>query len=399
MRTVRWIAQILLMLSAVVVPVAFWLLPDGMGTTGTVADIGRLTWGVLGTALSLGGILGWFNWSLVRLDRRMRLVSEMNIKINRAILLNEDMDLIFDLVLDHIFQIFRNVRFGSILVVDDQGWLSFTAHRGFDAEYVRNFHLKLEDCFLYHQTEGKLDRTCLISARTLRYRVAAFQPDTWQYRSVISAPLYRDGKLFGLLNLDSAQRNLFRPADVLLVDQFRAQIEVCLVARARYEASLQRHHIDALTGLSTRRLFEDLFQLSIERANRYGENFVLALFDADGLKRINDRHGHLAGDQYLLAMADTLRGNHRKSDILGRFGGDEFIALYHGSSINAMRHNLHNLVEASRATPLDIGGEKMRVSFSFGLAQYPGDGTDLEGLIRVADRELYAMKAAHRPQA
>jgi diguanylate cyclase (GGDEF)-like protein len=202
-----------------------------------------------------------------------------------------------------------------------------------------------------------------------------------------------------MINLDSARRNLFTAADVRLVEQFRTQIEVSLMARARYEASLQRFNIDALTGLSTRGLFEDLFMLSVERANRYGEAFVLALFDADGLKRINDRLGHLAGDQYLLAMAGILRLAHRKSDILGRFGGDEFIAVYHDTSAAAMHMHLLDLLGECRERPVDIGGEKVPVLFSFGLASYPENGRSLKELIAAADGRLYGMKAEHRGQA
>jgi diguanylate cyclase (GGDEF)-like protein len=355
--------------------------------------------GIAGSLASMALVVGLFHWRLRTAARRLRQMGEMNARINQAILLNENLGPIFDLVLDYVFRIFTNVQFGSVLVLDDEGILRFAANRGFSPEYVGKFALRVEDCFLYRQTGGLMDRSCLISRRTLRRRVAVLQPETWQYRSVISAPLYRDGKLFGMLNLDSARRNLFTLADVRLVEQFRTQIEVSLMARARHEASLQRFNIDALTGLSTRGLFEDLFQLSVERANRYGEAFVLALFDADGLKAINDRLGHLAGDQYLLAMANSLRLAHRKSDILGRFGGDEFIAVYHGSSAEAMRRHLLELLGECRRHPIALGGEEMPVAFSFGLASYPEDGGNLKELIAAADRELYGMKAEHRGQA
>jgi diguanylate cyclase (GGDEF)-like protein len=387
MRLLRHILQTAILLAALTISAAAWWQQDNitLGLTGSLASL------VLLTAL--------FYWRLRIAAGRLRQIGEMYARINQSILLNQDMGPIFDLVLDHVFRIFKNVRFGSVLVLDKDGVLRFAANRGFSPEYVGKFALRIEESFLYRQTEGRMDRTCLISRRTLKLKVAKLQPETWQYRSVISAPLWCDGKLFGMINLDSARSNLFAPADVRLVEQFRAQIEVSLMARARYETSLQRFNIDALTGLSTRGLFEDLFQLSVERANRYGEAFVLALFDADGLKGINDRLGHLAGDKYLLAMADTLRLAHRKSDILGRYGGDEFIAVYHGSGIDSMRKHLLELLEDCHKHPVELGGGEVPVLFSFGLAHYPEDGRSLTELVAAADGRMYVMKAEHRGRA
>ena len=151
--------------------------------------------------------------------------------------------------------------------------------------------------------------------------------------------------------------------------------------------------MDSLTGLLTRRYFEDLFKLTLERALRHQEAFVFAMFDVDGLKYVNDTFGHLAGDQLLMLIAQALRTSCRNSDIMGRFGGDEFIASYHASEIRVMEKNIASIRANLRSKSMYFGGEDVcRPSFSYGLASFPQDGADQQSLIAVADKRLYAMK-------
>ena len=329
-------------------------------------------------------------------SRRLHLLAEMNVQVNREILLNEDIELIYRTILDYLFSIFDTVTTGSILILDEDGYLRFAASRGFTEEYVQNFHLKLEESFLYQDTGGAITGTRLITQETISRLVTLFAPGDWEFKSVLSAPLFVGDRIFGVLNLDSDRSRIFNQEDVHIVERFRAQIEVGLLARERYRSNIERYHVDALTGLFTRRYFEDLFSVTLERAIRYKETFVVALFDADGLKYVNDTFGHLAGDQMLLLIASALRASCRKSDIIGRFGGDEFIAVYHVSETEMMGESIANILSALRSRPVSFGDREHRLSFSYGLARFPEDGTNLELLTATADQRLYAMKSEHK---
>ena len=333
-----------------------------------------------------------------KIARRLSLLAEMSLQTNRAILLNEDIGLIYETILNYLFRIFDNVKYGSVLVLGDDGYLTFASSRGFSEEFVSSFKLRVEDSFIYRDSNGKIDRARLISRKALENRGVDLPPAQWQYKSVISAPLFADKRLFGLLNLDSEKGRVFVSEDVDIVEQFTAQIEVCLLARGRYRSHIERAHADSLTGLYTRRHFEDLFRMEVAKAERFGETFILAMFDADDLKKTNDAFGHQAGDRMLVAIAEALRAGHRKTDILGRFGGDEFIALYHASSPESMERNLAAVMDEVRTQTVMFEGNRIPVSFSFGLARFPEEGTDLDALIAVADRKLYAMKRDRRQQ-
>jgi diguanylate cyclase (GGDEF)-like protein len=326
-------------------------------------------------------------------SRRLNLLAEMNVQVNREILLNGDIELIYRTILNYLFSIFDTARTGSVLILGDDGYLTFAASRGFTEEFVGNFKLKLEECFLYQLTQGQIKNARLFIPKDFERLETVFKPEKWEYKSVISAPIFVGDRLFGLLSLDSAVAGTYDELDVEVVERFRAQIEVGLLARERYTANIKRYQVDSLTGLLTRRYFEDLFKLSLERAQRYEEPLVIALIDVDGLKTINDTLGHLAGDQLLLTIASALQVSCRNSDIMGRLGGDEFIATYHRSDAVAIETNLASIRTQLSARRLQFEGAEYRSSFSFGVARFPQDGADLDALVAVADKRMYAMKA------
>ncbi|MBK8012109.1 MAG: sensor domain-containing diguanylate cyclase [Deltaproteobacteria bacterium] len=158
---------------------------------------------------------------------------------------------------------------------------------------------------------------------------------------------------------------------------------------------------DPLTGLANRRAFFETAEREIDAARRYGRPFSILMCDVDHFKRVNDRYGHQAGDNLLVTCAHGLRRALRRSDLLARFGGEEFIALLiecspASASITAERCR-QNISEATQIQ-LDTSSAAIshQLTASFGLASYPDDGDDLHTLIQRADAALYAAKAAGR---
>jgi diguanylate cyclase (GGDEF)-like protein len=155
---------------------------------------------------------------------------------------------------------------------------------------------------------------------------------------------------------------------------------------------------DALTGLYNRRLFEEYTDKELNRAKRYGQHLALALLDLHQLKQVNDRHGHLQGDQILQLAAATLRKNLRASDFAFRIGGDEFALLLPQADpeqaavlCDRLRTNFETDV-----VPLKLG---VGVTLDYGIAVHPQDGETKEALLRLADQRLYQLKHAPRAHA
>ncbi len=144
---------------------------------------------------------------------------------------------------------------------------------------------------------------------------------------------------------------------------------------------------DPLTGLANYRHLVDVLDAEIHRSKRTGREFALLLFDLDGLKKINDRHGHLTGSQALCRLADVLCIGSREIDTAARFGGDEFaLVLPETDSESA------NLVAQRIRKSFANDGRKPKLSVSVGVAVYPKDGEGLEVLLKTADVALYKMK-------
>jgi diguanylate cyclase (GGDEF)-like protein len=186
---------------------------------------------------------------------------------------------------------------------------------------------------------------------------------------------------------------------LLLVQVFMGIVAVTSLAlaaevseRKRADERVQRLVVtDPLTSLANYRRLLDVLDSEIKRFGRSGRSFALLLFDLDGLKKINDTHGHLVGSRALCRLAEVLRAHCREVDTPARFGGDEFaVVLPETDSQQAQEI-------AARLRELIVSdGESPSISVSVGNAVFPEDGDTVDKLLSAADRSLYGMK---RPAA
>ncbi len=152
---------------------------------------------------------------------------------------------------------------------------------------------------------------------------------------------------------------------------------------------------DALTGLYNRRLFEEYFNKELNRAKRYGQHLAVVIMDLHRFKDINDKYGHLAGDQALQSAASTMRKTLRTSDYAFRIGGDEFALLLPQSdpeqAATLCRRLRSSYAAATEPMKLDVA-----LALDYGIAVFPEDGDQQEGLLRLADERLYQLKNSGR---
>lgn len=150
---------------------------------------------------------------------------------------------------------------------------------------------------------------------------------------------------------------------------------------------------DPLTGLANRRAFLEALEAGIARSNRTAEPLSVVLCDLDGLKALNDRGGHVAGDAALRSVAAALRTGRRETDLVARLGGDEFALLLPGCRPEAAVEAAERARRALAAQGLE-GGDGVTVSF--GVAGVPDHGRDADVVLAAADRALYRAKAEGR---
>lgn len=164
---------------------------------------------------------------------------------------------------------------------------------------------------------------------------------------------------------------------------------------AREREQRLRAQTDSLTGVASREHLFDALRRALERQVMDGVPLCLAIADLDHFKRVNDRHGHLAGDAVLRDVVARLRAGFRDFDLVGRFGGEEFAIVLERTGAEQALEICERVRQRVAATPVAAGALVVPVTVSFGVAQArPGD--DVESLFARADHALYAAKQAGR---
>lgn len=155
-------------------------------------------------------------------------------------------------------------------------------------------------------------------------------------------------------------------------------------------------HTDELTGYFNRRFIVTQMEQEISRSLRYNHPLSVVLVDIDHFKKVNDTYGHLSGDKALQAVANLFRGRLRDTDLIGRFGGEEFLLVLPHTDLAGAEVFCHRLRDQVENQPIDIGTQNIFVTCSFGITNLMGASDTVNRLLRRADRNLYRAKAKGR---
>ena len=187
-----------------------------------------------------------------------------------------------------------------------------------------------------------------------------------------------------------------KPYDIV---ELRARIRVALRNKRHQDMLERRAHIDGLTGLANRLALQDRLATEWGLYERYDNPLSIFMVDLDHFKRVNDRHGHVLGDEVLKRAAQMLRSSIRTTDLASRFGGEEFVVVAPHCDLNGAEKTAERYRERLATTPMVIGDISLQVSASIGVASVPEDRVKNYGeLLDLADRMLYEAKSLGRNQ-
>ena len=211
-------------------------------------------------------------------------------------------------------------------------------------------------------------------------------------------PIFSKDRLLGVLNLYVSHGHIPNPEE----DEFFTTIANTLAGiierKMIEEETLRLARYDALTGIFNRRTFYEYLHHAMAVAQREKHSLAVMFLDLDLFKQVNDQHGHSAGDELLRQTTARITATVRKTDIMARFGGDEFCILLTTFTSTEDLLGVGLKIVHSLGQEFDISGVQCRIGVSIGIALYPDHSNNAEELLNLADKALYAVKAAGRNQ-
>ncbi len=222
-------------------------------------------------------------------------------------------------------------------------------------------------------------------------------PPDIDVRSYLGVPIIFRDQVTGLLALYGRREGQFTNHDLWVAELFARQVGIALQNSRLFEQVNALAVTDNLTGLLNRRRFFELAEKEFERARRYKRALALILFDIDRFKSVNDGHGHLIGDQVLRTMASTVSKAIRTSDLICRYGGDEFLLLMPEAGRDQALGMAERLRQKTSEMVIVTAGGQLHLTISAGVAVLLREADEtLEKLVARADAAMYEAKAAGR---
>jgi diguanylate cyclase (GGDEF)-like protein len=301
---------------------------------------------------------------------------------------------VIELVMEKISHLVASEAWSLLMVDEEKQELVFEAALGAKGRDVAAFRLKLGEGVAGWVAQTGKPAIVNDVARDPRFTTRVDTRTQFKTRSILCAPLVSRGRTIGVLEiLNKLGGGRFTKADLALV---LTLVEPCAIAIENamlFQRTEQLTITDDLTRLFNSRYLNLYLGREIKRCKRHGIPLSVIFLDLDGFKGINDQFGHLAGSGTLTEVGAILAQGVRESDILARYGGDEFVVVLPetpASGALVIAERLRRSIEEHRF--LEAQGVSARISASFGISTYPDHALSPEGLIQKADQAMYRVK-------
>ncbi|MBI5030671.1 MAG: diguanylate cyclase [Chloroflexi bacterium] len=302
-----------------------------------------------------------------------------------------DLSAVLDAILESMMQLNQNARDAHIYLYDDDR-LTFGSSIWRDGSKGQEWSSPRQNGLTYAVARGGE----IIAVPDMRnHPLFVGTPSTWQ-GAIIGMPLKIAEHVVGVMTIAFEEVREFVESELRVLRLLAAHAAIAIENARLYDQVQQLAVTDSLTGLLNRRGFYQIGALEFDRAWRFNRPLAAMMLDVDHFKQINDTYTHAIGDQVLIALANACRNSLRTVDVIGRYGGEEFVILLPEADIEVASHvaeRLRNTVEEIR---LPANGAEVYVTISVGVAAMSANTTTLELLIERADRAQYRAKQAGR---
>lgn len=310
----------------------------------------------------------------------------------RAVVSHLDLDKLLSTILKKAMEITRTQAGSIALYTPKTATMRIHAHRGFSRSFIGNHEWKVRRGGLTDRII-KSPKATIINDTTNKAFFTNPVAVREGIKSLICVPLIYSSDIVGILYVDDFTSRKFDREDLQAIEILGSFASIA-IHNARAHSSIKQLAItDGLTGLFNRRYFEDLLSRELQRAERHGREFSLALVDVNDFKKFNDTYGHPAGDQALSALGEAIRKAVRSTDIAARYGGDELVVILPETKLAKAYTLFANRIKRELEEDFTrIYGNGQVLTVTIGIASYPRDGKNAKSLILSADRALLAAK-------
>ncbi len=328
-----------------------------------------------------------------KIDKLLKLKEAM-LKIGYSINEISNINDLLQLVLNEVINCVDERSCGSVLLLDKDNNLKIAVAKGYDLEDIKTFSVKLKEHFAWFNNGEKINEAVIFNDIDKIKDINMLDTlEEIKIKSAISSPIIIDGQLYGFLNIDSRYSNIFNEGDLELMEYMRNQVSIAIAKHKLYEKIIFLSRYDKLTNIYNRSYFEQLVYTDIYDNNLDTKEFFAAVFDLNELKFVNDNYGHLAGDELIKTFSKGLSSIAEESDIIGRFGGDEFIGIFFNVDLQSLTKRFEDLIEHFKNNPIIFEENEIVCSYSYGIAKFLGDGMEFHELIKIADERMYKYKS------
>lgn len=309
--------------------------------------------------------------------------------LSSAFISSENIDLVIEDLLEKVLLI-TDFHTGWLLLKEDP-FFRLKTSRGISPEFQKNIKEGYLDS-LYNDTI-RIEEPLHIVEPSAISEIPLLHKEGIVF--LIAIPLVCDKNPTGLIFLASRVRRDLDFDFAALLSLIGNNVSLILDKIKLFQETKRLSITDSLTDLYNPRYFYECLDSEIARTNRYGNSFSVILFDIDNFKNINDTYGHQAGDEVLQGLAKILKSGSRETDIVVRYGGEEFIIILPSTSEEetlSLANRIKNTVEET--TFVLNNSEKVGITLSGGIASFPQNASTAKSLLYAADLALYSVKAS-----
>jgi len=298
----------------------------------------------------------------------------------------------FQYILEKCIEVIPGATLGSILMLDQEGYLSAHAHSGFSKHQIEHFRIPFKESFIYHATGGSFDKVIIINdlKALLQEKDTVETSKKGKYiQSQLTAPLMDGSKMIGVVCIDSLENRVFSDNHQMLLSYMMTHINSITKQQYLRESVIYHSRHDYLTGLYNRSYFDKRISNQLENID---QTLVLCSIDMDKLKHINDLHGHLIGDEIIRNFSKCLNNALKENEFAGRYGGDEFIVCFREEDTLIVTKRLEAIKKELYDGKILINEEWVYPHFSYGLVSFPEEGILQDVLLSKSDARMYEQK-------